>query len=367
MPETFNGDKNDFDRFIRQIYNWFLFQSEYFQEDKIKILWTLNLIKGPKVDNWVDRLDLAIKKDQINFEDFCETWDEFYTLLENKFQDKNKQLNAQMQIQSIKQKDNMTVDEYISDFKILAEETGFDDRALLMYFLRGIKSSIAYRSRQYQPTNTYLGWQRLAKRIEKDQLQFDQIMGAARPSDKQTQCAPPPPTPASSSKFPRNQQGQFLPLRRPQPSQRPNPWPHNPPPVQYQQRPPPPPAPRPAPRPDPPTHPTFAPMDLSRVRQKEDRTCYRCKQKGHLIKDCPVKQISELAQDSINEILNAHFASPPPSAPAPVQSTSRPPVTVEEIPDEEFPESHYYEGEEEEQPLLYEVDDNNYYEEDQGF
>ena len=62
MPETFNGDKNDFDRFIRQVYNWFLFQSEYFQEDKIKILWTLNLIKGPKVDNWVNRLDLAIKK-----------------------------------------------------------------------------------------------------------------------------------------------------------------------------------------------------------------------------------------------------------------------------------------------------------------
>jgi len=99
-------------------------------------------------------------------------------------------------------------------------------------------------------------------------------------------------------------------------------------------------------------------MDLSRVRNKDERTCFRCRQKGHFIKDCPVKAVNELNQESINEILTAHLSAEGP--PKPSTSSSRPPVTCEEVPDEDTP-GYYYEvqQEQEQEPTLY-------FEEDQG-
>ena len=71
----------------------------------------------------------------------------------------------------------------------------------------------------------------------------------------------------------------------------------------------------------------------------KDMVCFRCKQKGHYARDCSVKEIRELKQEQINQILEAHLSAPIPSSP------SRPPVTVEEVADEGDgppPQEQYY-------------------------
>jgi hypothetical protein len=106
-------------------------------------------------------------------------------------------------------------------------------------------------------------------------------------------------------------------------------------------------------------------MDVDRMRQQETRVCYRCKVKGHLAANCPVKQISELKQDQINSILEAHFAnssSPPELAPAQGStSSSRPPVTVEDTQDVDDPGYYFEEEHQQYEQQYYEEDQDNVY------
>lgn len=104
-------------------------------------------------------------------------------------------------------------------------------------------------------------------------------------------------------------------------------------------------------------------MDVDRMRQQqkrdEERTCYRCQRKGHISTNCPVKQVNELSQEQINSIVTAHLAS----------SAPRPPVTVEEVQDEDAPDPPaQQEQEQEEQPQYwFEEDQDNLYEVDEDF
>ena len=346
---------------MRQIMTWFLFQQKSFPSDYIKMIWVLNLIRGPKVDSWVNSLDLALKTNNTTHPDYCQTWSKFYDLLKYKFEDKNIKANAQIKIQTINQ-GGSTVDEYISDFQILARESHFNDEALLLQFLRGLKDSIFRRSSQYAPVHTYTEWLALARRIEQDMYIHTQLTAAAGGNQPvQKPITIPAPHPRQQQQPPRNQFGQYQQCPPQHFQQQPNNRFQQQRPVQQFQHPPPPARPIAplAPQNPPGTHPTFAPMDLSRVRNKDERTCFRCRQKGHFIKDCPVKAVNELNQESINEILTAHLSAEGPPEPS-TSSPSRPPVMYEEVPDENTP-GYYYEvqQEQEQEPTLY-------FEEDQG-
>jgi hypothetical protein len=55
-------------------------------------------------------------------------------------------------------------------------------------------------------------------------------------------------------------------------------------------------------------------MDIDRLRKKQAAgsrmKCFKCRQFGHMMKNCPVKNIRELQEDQIREILEEHFESP---------------------------------------------------------
>jgi len=99
-------------------------------------------------------------------------------------------------------------------------------------------------------------------------------------------------------------------------------------------------------------------MDIDRMRKEQEkkgpetRTCYRCQRTGHISSNCPVKQINELGQDQINQILTEHL-----------KNSSRPQVTVEEVQDEEAPSPVPDPEQQEEEPQYWFTEDqDNYYE-----
>jgi len=368
MPERFDGDKDKLDKFMREVINWFIFQPRNFPNDKVKILWTLNLIAGPKVDHWVNRLDLAIKQDQFDYPDYCQTWDEFKQILKDKFEDRNKKTVAQHKIQSIQQ-GSKTVDEYITDFKLLAEESFFDENALLIFFIRGLRNSIYNASTHYKPVTTYNGWMKLAKRIELDNFAREQIHSAR--GDKHHGFSKPPPPPQQQSRpipprpsqfTPRNQFGQYQ-QRPPQQFQRPmqKPMQQTPNPL-YRKPPSSFPPPRPAPPPPNREPKGYGPMDVDRMRTVK---CYKCQQMGHFARDCKVKQINELSEEARNIILEKHLKT---DKEVPIQRVRA--VTVEEIPDEDSPdyvpdyEQNQYDQDYQEDNLYMEHEDQEQLEED---
>ena len=78
-------------------------------------------------------------------------------------------------------------------------------------------------------------------------------------------------------------------------------------PSQFQTRPPPPPQERPLPPGD--------PMDVDQLRCNKNAgskvRCYKCRQFGHMWKNCPVKNVRKLSEEAINEILEQHWLAQP--------------------------------------------------------
>ena len=50
-------------------------------------------------------------------------------------------------------------------------------------------------------------------------------------------------------------------------------------------------------------------MDIDAMKQKRaNAQCFKCLQKGHFARNCPVKNIRELSEETRNEILQMHLA-----------------------------------------------------------
>ena len=239
-PTKFEGNIKKLNTFLREINTWFVLQPETFASDTAKIIWTLGYMGGDKIEDWVNNYTDTILDRDTTYQGYTEDIDAFIDLLKEYFGNHYKQEEAEAAIQKITQGGD-TVNEYITRFESLKHQTLFDERALMIFFIRGLSHRMVQASDRYPPVLMYEGWVKLAKRIENDMTLRKGIMDVTGHSQAQHSTPKPiqtsrPPQFNPHKKFaPQNPGGQFVPQqqqplqqrafgpRPPQPQQQPRP------------------------------------------------------------------------------------------------------------------------------------------------
>uniref|UniRef100_A0A0W0GCP4 Retrotransposon gag domain-containing protein n=1 Tax=Moniliophthora roreri TaxID=221103 RepID=A0A0W0GCP4_MONRR len=123
-----------------------------YPNNKDKILFTLSYMKEGHATKWMEAKTNEYKKslkeklvepantkpeDQIHLM----TWEEFLDDFKKAFQLVDIGTNAQLKLKNLKQ-NKKHVDEYITDFRLLAIDSEYNDRALIDHFMAGLHPAL---------------------------------------------------------------------------------------------------------------------------------------------------------------------------------------------------------------------------------
>jgi Retrotransposon gag protein len=125
-PTIFTGDRSLSETFMRdfKIYKIMNPLADVMKQPYARVATALSLIRGPKVNNWVDEQlkDLELKVRTMPRSD--ETlWTNFETAFADAFTDTAKREDAYQKLKHLKMKDEL-VDDYIMTFNSLAAKAG---------------------------------------------------------------------------------------------------------------------------------------------------------------------------------------------------------------------------------------------------
>ena len=290
-PEPYNGDKGNSSYFLSQLHNYF--ESMQATDDREKVNFALSLCRHGTALSWAKgmykQLEVAVKPDWAN------NWDLFESQFRQFFRDTNLQQNAIFKLGQLKQ-GKRPVDLYITEFDILADDTGFNDAALVEKFKSGLHASLVDKITLtlYDVPTTLKGWKEAATKFDTNYQM--------RMAEKQLEAKPTKPT-TTTSAAPSHSTRQFKPLP-PIPSSFP---PSTVPFVAPSQ-----------PRPNFPV-----PMEVDSARKgysaRPAPVCYRCRQRGHIAAKCTANY--DLAKMDVNQ-LQTWLTQPLPNIPS--QSVSVP-------------------------------------------
>ena len=107
-PTKYDGKKNDYDNFLRQLRLYVLGNSKVLVDDESKIITALSFMEGGYATTWANAFtDLALEKSPADWG----TWKEFLEKLEFQFGNSTKTVDAMTEIENLFQK-GMTSEEY---------------------------------------------------------------------------------------------------------------------------------------------------------------------------------------------------------------------------------------------------------------
>lgn len=242
-PTTFNGDRSTTEEFIRALKLHIAVSPDSFADDKTKILYALSWMRGGTAEAWAQN-----RFNKTSEATFVADFDQFIKDLKAAFGDPNQKTSAQYAISRLKMTNNMSVADYTAQFEVLADRTEFNEDALVYHYKAGLLQSIHEKIHNTTTLPTTLQeWKTMAQNIDSTHRQF---------LDHLRSYTPIRPT------FHRNQ------------AQVPPRIPYRPSPAMAQQ-----------------SSSGPAPMDIDHTERRRrylaEVTCYRCGQKGHVIKNCP--------------------------------------------------------------------------------
>jgi hypothetical protein len=154
-PIFFDGSQGKADTFISELLLYF--HGKKMQDDSEKIVFALSYMKGGTAGPWA-----KLKVKQLSSaEEIVWSWDDFVQEFQSTFGDPDPAGTARFKLDQLKQ-GNHTVDEYVSNFRELKDETGYNDAALVEKFEKGLNPGIVDKiyglSEMPTTLNSWIQW-----------------------------------------------------------------------------------------------------------------------------------------------------------------------------------------------------------------
>jgi Retrotransposon gag protein/Zinc knuckle len=264
VPDVFDGSRDKYKEWKRQIALYAMVRKADFQDDEEKIAWVIGLMKGgtagPLADNFVDELIDPSKPTP----DYLSDWKKFMTKMDEMFKEADEQGKALQKLKALKQ-GSKTADEFFAEFKTWAAATKFNDEALIDRLKEGLNGPLLDSIYHLNKLPTTLDeWYTEASRLDRQWRDREAMKGRS-----------------SSGRPQRREKGGFTGYRRAdnQPST---------------------------------SHAPQIKQEAARMRPQHrdlsNVTCFNCRRTGHYAKDCRErKTINEMSYTEIRAMIEKHI------------------------------------------------------------
>jgi len=261
-PEQYDGSPGKAENFLSQLALYF--HGKRVENDQDRVITALSYMKGGTAGSWAK---LKVKEfSRIQEPEENITWEGFVAEFQEAFGDPDPASTAQFKMEQLAQ-GSRSADEYITAFKELKDDTGFNDTALVAKFERGLNSALVDKiyGLDHMP-HDLAGWMKQASKFDRQWRQREvrkKIAGSlsSKPSSS--------PFKVFKSTFPSATINQ--PSQASQPS------------LQVKQ-------------------PDVVPMEVDSgwKRITKPIVCFKCRKSGHMARDCQAKyDINSMDYDSL--------------------------------------------------------------------
>ncbi|ESK94492.1 hypothetical protein Moror_8150 [Moniliophthora roreri MCA 2997] len=177
-PDLFEGDRKDTKRFLMEVEIYLRMHPNEYDNDEKKCLFLLSYMRGKNTESWKKTQSAKIfdqKSDQDELT-FSKLKDEF----KKHYLPADIQAEAQIKIEEAKMTDR--ADNYVNDFQVMADESGYDNQALIHIFRKGLPNSLLAKIlNQLQGRLADLeGWYEAAIRYDKQYKYYEAVQKPKR-------------------------------------------------------------------------------------------------------------------------------------------------------------------------------------------
>jgi len=264
-PSNFDGSLAKSEDFLNSLELYFFGREGLIDQQKIAV--ALSFMKEGTASKWAKR-----KLKQLRNQATAPTWEQFVSDFKKSFSDPDPRGSARHSLELLKQ-GNSTADDYVSSFKELMDDTGYNDAALLDMFEKGLSKVLVDRIYSLPDLpETLEEWMSQALKFDRlKRRREERNKHASHPGSSATQSKP---SPSSSTNTPK----QTITVK----------------PTSFSSS----------------SSSSFSssevvPMEVDASRKRAGlKVCYKCRKPGHFARDCQSKlDINALDYSS----LKAHF------------------------------------------------------------
>ncbi len=146
LPQIFEGEREKADSFMNELLGYLLLNANVagFESPIRQVALALTLIKGPRVDQWVQNMTTWLRGlDPVN-DNVPRVWDYFTETFEQQFSDLTRTQRSRQQLEKLRFK-FPDINQYIADFEDLANLSGYtvgNDETINL-FLKGFEGALS--------------------------------------------------------------------------------------------------------------------------------------------------------------------------------------------------------------------------------
>ncbi|KAI3602251.1 hypothetical protein WG66_002441 [Moniliophthora roreri] len=138
-PDPFEGDRKDTKRFLMEVEIYLRMHPTDYDMDEKKCLFMLSYLRGRETQSWKKTQSKKIfnhksKDPELTFDKLKDEFKKHYLLAD---------IQAEAQIWIKESKMTNRADNYVNNFRVMADESGYNDQALIHIFRKGLPNLLA--------------------------------------------------------------------------------------------------------------------------------------------------------------------------------------------------------------------------------